>query len=264
MNKILALSGRKQSGKNTAFNFLLGIELLKLAIVRGKIEVRTDGRLAISDIFGDEQYEGIFDIDRNNEVTTKFCSDFIWPFIRNYSFADCLKQDVCINLLGLTHEQCYGTDEQKNELTSILWEDMPGLNYHAVGQMTSRQVMQYVGTDIFRKIHEPVWSEGTINRIIKHDSRMAIITDARFPNEVDVVHKHGGRVIRFTRGQNSRDEHESESVLDKDRYDWGNFDAVIDNMDMTISEQNEALYQVLYQWEWIDKVEVPVEIESGV
>jgi len=53
MTKILALCGRKQSGKNTAYNFLLGITLLRLAVVRGKIEIKDDGKLWISDLFGD-------------------------------------------------------------------------------------------------------------------------------------------------------------------------------------------------------------------
>ena len=31
-----------------------------------------------------------------------------------YNFADPLKK-MCIEIFGLTHDQCYGTDEQKNE-----------------------------------------------------------------------------------------------------------------------------------------------------
>ncbi len=287
MTQILAFSGRKQSGKNTAFNYLLGIELLKLAIVRGQIEVRTDGRLYISDIFGDEEYQGIFDIERPNETMVTFCSEFIWPFIRNHSFADCLKKDVCMNLLGLTYEQCYGTDDEKNSPTHIMWGNMPGITsrpdllgillerysknlqdqqealeelniqYHSPGPMTGREVMQYVGTEVFRKMYPPVWAEGTIKRIEKLGARMSIITDARFPNEVEVVQKYGGKVIRFTRGQSSDDVHESELALDEDRYDWNNFDAIINNADMSISEQNEAVYQTLHQWEWMDEVKMP-------
>jgi len=42
-----------------------------------------------------------------------------------YSFADPLKKDVCINILGLTERQCYGTDADKNTLTNLRWENMP-------------------------------------------------------------------------------------------------------------------------------------------
>lgn len=277
MTYILALSGRKQSGKNTAFNYLLGVELLKLAVVRNQIEIRSDGKLFISDIFGDDAYQGIFDIDRPNDTMRNFCSEYVWPFIRNYSFADCLKQDVCIDLLGLSHEQCYGTDEQKNQPTHLLWENMPGvihrhidddkfgfadhdygLYYHEAGPMTAREVMQYVGTEVFRKMYHKVWAKGTIKRVNKGGSRMSVLTDARFPNEIEEVHTAGGKAIRFTRGEGSDDIHESELALDRDRYDWDNFDAVIDNADMSISEQNEALYQILHQWEWMDEVKMPV------
>ena len=49
------------------------------------------------------------------------------------------------------------------------------------------------------------------------------------------------------------DVHESEKALDPDVYDWDNFDAVIDNKDMSISDQNGALYHVLRDWEWMER-----------
>lgn len=39
------------------------------------------------------------------------------------SFADTLKE-FCIETLGLSCEQCYGTDEQKNSPTEYLWENV--------------------------------------------------------------------------------------------------------------------------------------------
>jgi len=39
--------------------------------------------------------------------------------IKTYSFADPLKRNICIDLLGLTEQQCYGSDEDKNSLTNI-------------------------------------------------------------------------------------------------------------------------------------------------
>jgi len=286
MTNIIAFSGRKQSGKNTVFNFLLGLELLKLGVVRKAVEVRPEG-LFISDVLGNADYEGLFDIDRNNDTTRQFNEEFIYPFIRNYSFADCLKTDVCINLLGLTHDQCYGTDEQKNSITHLMWEDMPGVlpqappkmkqaqipfwgrmgkyydtymvegKYfivHEPGPMTAREVMQYVGTDLFRRMYDKVWSAGTINRIKDYATKLAIITDCRFVNEVKATQEAGGKVIRFTRNGDDADAHESERALDRDRFDWNKFDAVVDNAEMTISEQNEATYKVLEGWGYVDQI----------
>jgi hypothetical protein len=70
MTKIIAFSGRKQSGKTTSSEF-------------------------VSSFF-------------NNSFNVKI-----------YNFADPLKKDICMNILGLTHNQCYGEDIYKNTLTNI-------------------------------------------------------------------------------------------------------------------------------------------------
>ena len=281
--KLLGISGRKTSGKNTLFNHLLGIELLKLAVVREKMAIMDDGALFVSDFFGDTEYAGVFDITRNNEAMTEFKNEYVYPYIKNYSFADSLKQDVCIGLLGLTHEQCYGTDNDKNTKTKLQWEDMPGITtdkgfvdmlntrevkarlgnkympilnsyitYHEAGHMTAREVMQYVGTDLFRRMYSDVWVNSTINRIKKEGSLFSVITDVRFPEELEAIKNIGGKVIRLTRG--ICDGHESETALDADKYDWNNFDAIIDNKDATIGQQNHMVLQMLEEWGWIDPV----------
>lgn len=284
MTNILAFSGRKQSGKNTAYNFLLGVTLLRLSVVRGKIEIKDDGKLWVSDLFGDEALAGIarFVEDRSEKIDY-FNNNYVYPFIRNYSFADLLKQTVCIDLLGLSWEQCYGTDDQKNSLTHLRWEDMPGvitnknnwstytaaiqewgLKINEPGQMTAREVMQFTGTEIFRKMYHNVWAQSTVNRILKDESKFAVITDCRFPNEVEAVQKAGGKVIRFNRCPYPDDDHDSETALDPVNYDWNNFDAVIDNSNMSISDQNGAVYKTLESWGWFGGIEMPQEVVSGI
>lgn len=270
--KILGISGRKQSGKSTMFNLILGIEMLNLAIVRNEVKINSRGQLEISDIFGDAEYAGIFDVDRNSDTMKKFLSEYVYPSIKNYSFAYILKKVICVDILGLKYEQCFGTDAQKNELTHLRWENMPGnvkveqneteslgRIYHTIvpktyGPMSAREVMQYVGTEIFRKMYHDVWPKSCIDQIIKEQSELAIITDVRFPNEVSAIKEVGGKVIRLTRDIYGDDAHESERALDKDRYDWDNFDAIIDNHNMTIGQQNEAMLNILRGWGWI-KVE---------
>lgn len=285
-NKILALSGCKQSGKNTAFNYLLGLMMGNLGIVRGKFAISDDGKLWVEDIFGDEKHQGIFDIERTNNEMLDFLDECIYPYIKSYSFADNLKRDICMNILGLSFHHCYGTDEDKNEETHLNWQNMPGIitekgiwdllntrevrarmgqsnlnkvknkiQYHPSGPMTAREVMQYVGTDIFRKIYGNVWAESCIRKIQSESPLLAVITDCRFPNEVEVVQAAGGKVIRLTRGmKSSKDAHPSETILNPDVYDWNNFDAVLDNAgsEGTIGAQNTMLFQILQQWGWID------------
>ena len=45
--------------------------------------------------------------------------------VKMYSFADMLKEKVCMDVMGLTYEQCYGTDEEKNSVTTYMWERLP-------------------------------------------------------------------------------------------------------------------------------------------
>lgn len=152
-----------------------------------------------------------------------------------YNFADALKEDICINILGLTHDQCYGDDEQKNSLTELSWENK---------KLTAREVMQFVGTDIFRKLKIDVWTSATLNKIKKDNHDLAIIADCRFPNEVESIKDHGGVVIKLTRNPYNSD-HESEKALDPSLYDDKNFDLVLMNHTMTIDAQVAAIYRFL-------------------
>ena len=144
---------------------------------------------------------------------------------------------MCIDILGLTYEQCYGSDESKNEYVDCLWPD-------SGKAMTAREVMQYVGTDIFRKMQHNVWADATIRKIQDENLPLAVIADCRFPNEVQAVKNAGGLVIKLNRNlYNST--HESETALDENRYDQSNFDFLIDNTDLDIGEKNELIYSFL-------------------
>jgi len=263
MANIVAFSGKKQSGKNTSGNFLLGMKMIDLGLTHG-IEMTKKGQLLIRDLYGDAQWEGVFAYESTVQTVRDFIDTEIHPWYKIYSFADLLKESLCIELLGLTHEQCYGTDEQKNTPTHLKWEDMPGvattdvwgtidgkktldslgMTYHTPGFMTAREVMQFVGTDVMRKMYGDVWSKGTVKRILKEGSEMAAICDCRFPNEVEAVQEAGGKVIRLTRFTTDVDPHPSETALDG----YKGFDAVIDNQNMSLGEQNGAIYDQLTKW----------------
>lgn len=187
------------------------------------------------------------------------CADFVSSIYKSnnidtkiYSLADPLKQDICINLLGLTYNQCYGSDEEKNSLTNLRWVDMPGYNkswkdatdYDQSGFMTARQAMQFIGTDIFRNMYSDVWVNGLTNKIRQENIPVAICCDIRFVNEVEKFKSIGGIVIKLTRNPYNSN-HSSETSLDPSNYSESNFDLVIDNKNMSISEQNKILYNYL-------------------
>ena len=153
-----------------------------------------------------------------------------------YNFADPLKQ-LCVDILGLKHHQCYGTDEDKNELVDCHWNGK---------QLTGREVMQIVGTEWFRAMQNNVWADATIRKIQDEALPLALIADCRFPNEVEAVQKAGGMVIKLNRDLYKSD-HPSETALDRKNYDELNFDAVIQNQYMDLEAKNETLLRILTQ-----------------
>ena len=155
-----------------------------------------------------------------------------------YSFADPLKQDICINILGLTYDQCYGSDDNKNTMTDLWWDGV---------QLTAREAMEIIGTKIFRALKTNVWVDATINKIKKENVDLAIISDCRFPNEVGAVKNSGGLNIRLELDPFHSDAI-SENSLDQDVYDWSNFDLIIKNSKMTIEEKNKEILRFLYDY----------------
>jgi len=239
MTKIIGFSGKKQSGKNTSANFIYSIYLANQNLCQ-KAKVNQQGTI---DIIKHNGASITVDINQYyiNSSTATLDTDVLDmvtklnPYIKLYSFADILKKNICMDLLGLTYAQCYGTDIEKNEITNVFWENK---------YLTAREVMQVVGTDIFRSMKPNIWPEVTINKILNDQSELALITDCRFPNEVDAIHSADGLVIRLKRNKYGLSDHISEVILDEDRYDWSNFDHIIDNENMSIYEQSMSLYNI--------------------
>ena len=233
---VLGISGRKQSGKTTVGNFILSLYLSKLNMSQ-KIFLDEEGQIMISDFGGDTQYEGPFKPDRIPPTDTKCIDllDHLYSKVKIYSFADILKRDICMNILGLTYDQCYGTDEDKNKVTHLQWDDK---------NISSREAMQIIGTDIFRKLDPNVWVKATINKITTDKPEVAVITDCRFPNEIETIKNIGGKIIRLTRNPYNSD-HTSERILDRDRFDWSKFDFVVDNAELSIYDQLSQIKNIL-------------------
>ena len=190
MTKIIAFSGRKQSGKSTGADFITST---------------IDKRL----------------LDISYAI---------------YSFADPLKKDICMGVLGLTEQQCYGSDDDKNTMTDLWWD---GVN------LTAREAMEIIGTKLFRTLKTNVWVDATINKIKSQNLDLAIIADCRFPNEVEAIKNNGGLNIRLDLDPfNSQST--SEKSLDREEYDWSNFDLVIENSKMNIDQKNNSILHFLY------------------
>ena len=253
-SRILAFSGSKQSGKTTCCNFLHGYQLRCQSIVEN-FSVLETGELVVTTSVIDEngaisKADAVLDVSRVDLEFAEWAIYSMWPYVKKYSFAAPLKE-IAIGLFDLTQEQCFGTDQQKNTLTNVRWGDMPGINVTKSKKrkkMTAREFLQYFGTEVCRGIKNDVWADRCLKDIYSEDPLLAIIDDCRFPNELDAIQKAGGKVIRLTRSPHE-DKHNSEKSLD----DCENFDAVIDNANMTIHEACKSLIETLDNWGWLGK-----------
>jgi hypothetical protein len=132
------------------------------------------------------------------------------------------------------------TPESKGNIQGKWNAEMLGIVLHESGPMTAREFMQFFGTNIMRKMYEPIWTSSALNQIQNENPDLALICDARFENELNAIKKHGGLIIGFKRTvDNSTQKHASEIT------NFNLCDAVIDNRNMTISQQNEAVYREL-------------------
>lgn len=257
--KICGLSGKKQSGKNTSANYLTGFTLKKYGQIKD-FRILDDGSLnVLADYEGGGSNWGILDLERKDQAFIEAAEETIWPFVKCYSFADTLKS-LSVNLFNLNPDQVWGTNEEKNSLTHLKWEDMPGnvkvgidytestnspyasLEPKKRGYMTGREFLQYFGTEICRKIYEPVWINATLNKIKKEGSGLAIITDVRFPSEVESILSSGGYVYMLDR-EIYKDDHESENALNRENFNWDKFTAVINNNKLTINKSCDLVLQ---------------------
>ena len=61
--------------------------------------------------------------------------------------------------------------------------------------VTPRWALQYIGTDVFRMhFNTNIWTWNVEKQILNHNGNV-VITDARFPNEVNLLREMGGKII---------------------------------------------------------------------
>jgi energy-coupling factor transporter ATP-binding protein EcfA2 len=244
---IIGLAGLKQSGKSTTCNILHGIVLKERGMI-SDYSIGDEGQLLIKT--PDINEWSVFDINRKDEEFVTFAEKEMWPYVKSYSFADPLKT-IATELFNIPHKNVYGTNKDKNQkIKHLKWSNMPTWrSSKLVDSMTAREFLQYFGTDIMRKIWEPVWCSGTINKIIKEDSQLAIIADVRFPNEVQSIKDNSGHVYWMKRAV-FEDTHASEVTLLPENYDHDNFDGTLINEGKgktlnALTKSVEKLYKAL-------------------
>lgn len=118
------------------------------------------------------------------------------------AFAAALK-DALAAIFGWDREMLEGKSPQSRawrDQVDIWWARRLGIPH-----LTPRWAMQNVGTDCLRKhLHDDLWI-ARVERAIEDRTSLLyrpdiVVTDGRFPNELDMVRARGGRIIRVRRG----------------------------------------------------------------
>lgn len=265
MNKkkiIIGISGKKQSGKTSL------CEYLSMRLVLDSKKAQNDEYKKINLIQDEYGLIHLEDNEGNSLNVSKYAIDIkntIANNIKTYNFADPLKKIICNQMLGLDINFLYGNDKQKNQYTQYDWDKMPlevrkkygDIDEPKTGKMTYREIMQVVGTDIFREMfYQDVWIDFTMN-LINHvpNAKICFIPDVRFPSEVKSIVKNGGYVIRLSRSL-YEDSHPSETSLDDYIFSQHKENAyLVDNSVMSIDEKNKIIYKlfkenILSKYNW--------------
>ena len=69
-----------------------------------------------------------------------------------------------------------------------------------IPEFTPRLALQLLGTDVFRNnFHKDIWMFSVMSRYKENEN--VVISDCRFPNEVQAIRDLGGRIIQVERGE---------------------------------------------------------------
>lgn len=116
---------------------------------------------------------------------------------KKMAFADTLK-DITATLFGWDRFMLEGSTEQSRkwrEEVSNYWSKELG-----IANFTPRLALQTLGTDVFRDhFNQDIWVKVLKHKIINSNDNI-VVTDVRFPNEVEMIKSVGGKIVQVIRG----------------------------------------------------------------
>ena len=182
------------------------------------------------------------------------CADFLKDYTK-LSFASGVKEEVSdfLTHLGVQfrRENLYGTQKDKDEMFFVdipRWCHMTPIGLFTPAKellghskpghvsLTYRQLLQAWGTE-YRRRQDPDYWVKRLEKKLRGLERV-VIDDVRFPNEVEMIQRLGGKVIRIDRPGTVESTHASENVLN----DFTGWDGVILNAG-TLEELEEKVWK---------------------
>ena len=163
------------------------------------------------------------------------------------SFAETLK-DAAACIFGWDRDMLEGSTKEAREAREVKdkwWSERLGFD------VSPRYMLQFMGTEVMRdNLHPEIWALATEKRILDFDGPADfVISDVRFPNEVDMIRRLYGRVWHIQRGplpewfgKNPEHIHASETAWNNEFFDatiyndgridqlYGTVDVLLDNL----------------------------------
>ena len=201
---IIGINGKIGSGKDTVGKIIQ------------YLQCHNTGEITIQDVMSNPEHEWWLEEQSKFEIK---------------KFAGKLKE-VASLLTGIVADQ-FEDQEFKKLYMGVDWD------------MTYREFLQKLGTEAMREgLHTNVWVNALFAdykppKMSQYNPSNWIITDMRFPNELEAVEERKGITIRVVRSGTTVGTHASETALD-DAY----FDHVISN-NGTIEDLIEKVRQIL-------------------
>ena len=116
---------------------------------------------------------------------------------RRESFANTLK-DAVAQVFGWDRTMLEGRTKQAREWREQVdpwWAERLGIPH-----LTPRFILQQWGTEVCRKnFHDDIWIASLENKL-RNSRDDVVISDCRFPNEIQAIKQSGGIVVRVVRG----------------------------------------------------------------
>lgn len=140
-------------------------------------------------------------------------------------FAGPLKM-LASSCYGLSLEQCWGSEEEKNTMTNINNNSFSLYSGSDEGHdcLTARELLQNLGTTL-RSVCPGIFTKAPFRKEWGSDIKVVLIPDLRFKDEAQMLLDNGGMLIRVVRDDEHTDTHSSEVDLDG----WNKWTATIFN-----------------------------------
>lgn len=173
-----------------------------------------------------------------------------WGYTRE-SFAKPLKDAVSV-LFNWDRELLEGETEE-----SRVWRETPDPHWSSLlgFKITPRWALQKMGTEMVRdNFHDDFWVKALEHRL--NEQRKYVISDVRFPNEIEFINSLGGYVVQVDRGPRPNWYDEAENI----NTDWFNSLFLVDVNDI---EKSNQLADVHYsEWAWIGHPKIDYYLDN--